>query len=522
MSLLKKNIIYLFLLSLPAIQGFGQSKEIKSTLKEAQLYFDIEDYLHAWPLYHKVLYLDAKNEKAGVNGAISLLKLNYPLDSLLLVTSNLAGSSLPDAKYYLAKIQHKQKHFDEAIELLEKYEKINPKKRLHTPEETTYFLEVCKNAKLLIASPHRSIIKNMGPEINSSSSDYVPVVVPDESTLYFTSRREGSSNNVKDLAGNYHEDIYVSYKQDGKWTKAENIGKPLNTETNDACVAISPDGQSMIIYRTAPDIVTGDLYITKLGADGKWEEPLKMGKEINSQFIETSACFSNDSSAIYFSSNRPGGYGGKDIYRIKRLPNGRWAMPFNLGPNVNTLYDDDSPYLHPDGVTLYFSSRGHNTMGGYDVFKSILNPETNQFSKAENLGYPINNVGEDIFFIMSVDGQRGYYSSIKEETFGDNDIYQIDTRFGDNDLKVKHGVAYKDGQPAKIKITLLDNEGNQVNGTYYSNPKTGKFILVMNPVKSYKAIVEAEGYTTLVMDIEPIAFEKVEKDIEFKLEKKSN
>lgn len=161
-------------------------------------------------------------------------------------------------------------------------------------------------------------------------------------------------------------------------------------------------------------------------------------------------------------------------------------------------------------------------MGEYDVFKSILDQETNQFSKAENLGSPINSVGNDIFFVMSVDGQRGYYSSVKEETFGGNDIYQVDTRFGDNDLKVKHGIAFKDGQNGKVKITLLDNEGNQVNGTYYSNAKTGKFILVMNPLKSYKAIVESEGYTTMVMDIEPLAFEKIEKDLEIKLERKSN
>lgn len=514
--------IVLILLLLHANVSFGQSKEIKSYLKEAQVYFDTDDYYRALPLYKKVLQLDPKNEKAGVNGAISLFKLNLAIDSITFLVPNLISSSLIDAKYYLAKIHHAQKHFDDAILLLEKYKKENSKKRLHNTEETNYLIDVCKNAKLLTAKPHRSVIKNMGPEINSESSDYVPVVVPDEATLYFTSRREGSSNNKKDALGYYHEDVYVSVKENGNWKKAENLGAPINTETNDACVAISPDGQRMIIYRTAPDMVTGDLYITVAGEDGKWEAPVKMGKEINSQFIETSACFSNDTNSIYFSSNRPGGYGAKDIYRIKKLPNGRWAMPFNLGPNVNTLYDDDAPYLHPDGITLYFSSKGHNTMGEYDVFKSILDQETNQFSKAENLGSPINSVGNDIFFVMSVDGQRGYYSSVKEETFGGNDIYQVDTRFGDNDLKVKHGIAFKDGQNGKVKITLLDNEGNQVNGTYYSNAKTGKFILVMNPLKSYKAIVESEGYTTMVMDIEPLAFEKIEKDLEIKLERKSN
>lgn len=521
--MLKRNYI-LFALLFLGVFSFAQTKEnkkqVKELLKEAQLSFDIEDHLNAWNAYRRVLLIDPKNEKASVNSAISFFKLNYSLDSAQFFIPGLTASTLADAKYYLAKIKHQQKSFDEAIQLLTDYNKLSPKKRLHTNEETNYMIGVCESAKALISKPHRSIIKNMGPEINSTYADYVPVVVPDENTLYFTSRREGSSNNKKDAYGNYYEDVYVSIKEKGVWTKAENVKAPINSETNDACVAISPDGQSMIVYRTSSDQVTGDLYITKLGSDNKWEPLQKMAKEINSQFVETSACFSIDTSQLYFSSNRPGGYGGKDIYRIKKLPNGRWALPFNLGPNINTLYDEDSPYLHPDNVTMYYSSKGHNTMGEYDVFKSVYDAESNQFSKAENLGYPINNVGNDIFFILSVDGQRGYYSSLKEESIGSNDIYQIDTRFGDNDLKVKHGVAFKDDMPSKVKITLLDNEGNAVNGTYNSNPKTGKFILVMNPLKSYKAIVEAEGYTTLVVDLDPLAFEKVDKDLEFKIVKK--
>ena len=158
-------------------------------------------------------------------------------------------------------------------------------------------------------------------------------------------------------------------------------------------------------------------------------------------------------------------------------------------------------------------------MGGFDVFKSKLNTETNQFSKAENLGYPINDVGNDIFFVLSVDGQRGYYSSVKDQTFGGNDIYQIDTRFGDNDLKVKQGVAFLDDIPGRVEITLYDNDGNQINGNYYSNSDNGKFILVMNPLKSYKAIVETEGYKKLEVNLIPLAQEKTNQDLVFKLEK---
>ena len=177
-------------------------------------------------------------------------------------------------------------------------------------------------------------------------------------------------------------------------------------------------------------------------------------------------------------------------------------------------------FLHPDGTTLYFSSKGHNTMGEYDVFKTILNQETNTFSPPENLGFPINTVNNDIFFVLNANGTHGYYSSVKEETFGGSDIYMIDTRFGDNDLKVKHGVVMFGNEVSKAKITIIDTESKQVSGIYNANSKTGKFILVMNPVKSYKAIIEEDGFQTMIVDIEPLVTEQIEKDLIISLTKK--
>ncbi len=464
-------------------QTNNTNKKTRSLLKDAQFYFDGEDYFSSWQFYRQALALDPKNESAGVNGAICMSKLNYPVDSMILLTGNLSSSTLIDSKYYLAKIKHQQRSFDEALTLLDAYLKTPAKKRLHNDVETNYLVGMCINARDFISKPHRSVIKNMGKNINSPYADYVPVIIPDESALYFTSKREGSSNNKRNGDNNFFEDVYVSYKVDSSWSKAENVSEPINSETNDGCVAISPDGQRMIVFRTAADKISGDLYTTRIGMNNKWEPLQLMNKEINSPYIETSACFSMDTSEIYFSSDRPGGFGGKDIYRIKRLPNGQWSPPLNLGASVNSIYDDDAPYLHPDGVTLYYSSKGHNTMGDYDVFKSVWNSESNQFSQAENLGYPINDVGSDIFFVLSVDGQRGYYSSIKEETFGGIDIYQVDTRFGDNELKAEEGFAFIEGTPAKVKVTLTDKETNAVIGTFYSNPNTGKFILIFNPMK---------------------------------------
>jgi tetratricopeptide (TPR) repeat protein len=516
MTKLKNRFIFLIMLSHSCF--FSQVDDSRNLMKRAQVSFDAGDYFGAYKVYRQVLSSDKKNEKAAVNAAACVFKMNYVADSALFLQSSLSSSSLPDAKYYLARIHHQQKRFDDAMSIIEAYKKINVHQRSYSNDDADYILSACVNAKKFIAMPKKSLIRNVGEAVNSRWNDEEPLIVTDESALYFTSKREGSSKNLKDAFGNFREDIYVSYRKDGKWQKAENLGEPVNTDGNDACVSLSADGQKMIIYRSAADYGSGDLYTTKTGNDNKWETPEKIGKEVNSQFIETNACFSRDTNEIYFSSNRPGGYGGKDIYRVKKLPNGNWAMPFNLGPNVNTLYDEDAPFLHPDGVTLYFSSKGHDTMGEFDVFKSISDAN-GYFSKAENLGHPINDVGNDIYFVLNADGQKGYYSSVKSETYGGSDIYEIDTRFSDNELRVRSGFTSLDGITGKAKVTLIDAETKQVNGIYNSNPVTGKFILLVNPFKKYKVIVQHEGYRTFTTELEAMVQEEQSRSIEYNLKK---
>lgn len=483
--------------------------------------FDAEDYLNAIGLYKKVLSIDPGHELSNLNSVISRIKLNQPTDSCIPHLAKLKNSATPEVQFYFGKIYHLTSNFEEAIKCFTKYKSISSKKRTITDDEVDYHMNSSKNAIDLISQPHRSVIRNLGDNINTPYSEYVPLITPDENLLYFTSRREGSTGNLKDVYGNYYEDVYTSQKNEkAKWNNPVNVGAPINTNTHDACVALSFDGNQMIIYRTSEDLVSGDLYLCRMDFNG-WSAPVKLGPEINTPYIETSACFSTDTSVIYFSSNKPGGFGGKDIYRIKRLPNGKWSMPMNLGMTVNTERDEDSPFLHPDGTTLYFSSKGHNTMGDYDVFKTTLNPETNSFSSPENLGFPINTVNNDIFFVLNASGTHGYYSSVKEDTYGGSDIYMIDTRFGDNDLKAKTGKVVFGNEPAKAKITLIDVESKQISGIFNANSKTGKFILVMNPLKSYKAIVEEDGYQTMILDLEPIATELIEKELILSLTKKN-
>ncbi len=518
------QILILVSLSLQVIsqpQAKINSKLYAKDLKAANEAFDSEDYLNAIHLYKKVLAIDPNHDLSNLNSVISRIKLNQPTDSCITHLAKLKNSTTPEVQFYFGKIYHLTSNFEEAIKCYTKYISINIKNRTISNAEVDYQIGCSKSAMDLMSQPHRSVIRNVGETVNSPYAEYVPLITPDENILYFTSRREGSTGNLKDVYGNYYEDVYMCQKgEKGKWNKPVNLGTPINTNTHDACVALSFDGNQMIIYRTSEDLVSGDLYLSHMGFEG-WTTPVKFGPEINTPYIETSACFSTDTSIIYFSSNKPGGFGGKDIYRIKKLPNGKWSLPMNLGMTINTDKDEDSPFLHPDGTTLYFSSKGHNTMGEYDVFKTVLNTETNTFSTLENLGFPINTVNNDIFFVLNANGTHGYYSSVKEDSYGGSDIYLIDTRFGDNDLKVKTGKVVYGSNPTKAKITLIDIESKQISGIFNANNKTGKFILVMNPLKSYKAIVEEDGFQTMILDIEPIVNELIEKELILSLTKKN-
>ncbi len=296
------------------------AKHIQKILKDASYIFDAGDYYNALKEYKKVLELEPKNEVANLNALICHLEENHPVDSVLDMAARIENSKQTEAYFYLGKVNHLLRNFDVALANLNKYKAIEVKKRKVQNDEVNYIIGMCESAKLMMSRPHRALVKNIGDEINSPWDDYVPLVNSDETTLYFTSRREGSSNNQKDEYGNYKEDIYVSHKTNGVWGRPVNVGMPLNTDLNDACSALSYDGSHLIIFRTAPDLITGHLMMSTRIGDDKWSEPRMYGKEINSQFIETSACFSVDTNEVYFTSSRPGGYGGKDIYRVKRLP----------------------------------------------------------------------------------------------------------------------------------------------------------------------------------------------------------
>jgi len=304
----------------------------------------------------------------------------------------------------------------------------------------------CLNGMEIIDMPTLYTIENVGTSINSAWPDYAPVLNDDETVMIFTSRRqEGNTNENVDKDNFYYEDIFISKRKGVTWLEAKNIGTNVNSLYHDSNLYLTRDGKTLYIYS---DEGNGDIFYVTENSSEEWSKPKPIEGRINSSgFAEQSVCISADGEFMLFASNRPGGMGGFDIYGCYK-ENGKWARPFNMGPQINTKYDEDGPYLANDGITLYFSSKGQKGFGGFDVFKTIYNDKTQKWGIPENLGYPVNTVDDEVYFHPSSDGRRGYLASVREEGQGFTDIYMVKYT---GDL----------GQTARTRITRLREKDNK-------------------------------------------------------------
>ncbi len=471
----------------------GYKRPHNQMLDQAKAHLAAGDYEDAARIYKRLLPVDTAYVEVYYEYALCLVNMPGQRDKAVPFLEIAARGGHTEAHYELALARHRQQRFEEAAELLHHYKQLNY--RAVKDAEVERRIAMAVTAKELVRSPIEVSIRNMGAMVNSAQHDYCPLITADGNTLYFTSRRQGTTGNLKDPSGQWLEDIYMARRIDEMWTNAVNVGAPINTNTHDATVGLNPDGSSMIVYHTSADLVSGDLYETRIHA-GKWQTPQVMTPHINSKHHEPSASIAPGGDEIYFTSDRPGGYGGRDLYRIRRLPNGEWSLPLNLGPKVNTAFDEDAPFIHSDGITLFFSSNGHNTMGGYDIFKTTLvDADMNGWSLPENLGYPLNTVNDDIYFCLSEDGYTGYFSSERPGGLGMQDIYQVTFPGSQIDYMVVRGVvADVSEDPVKARILLTDMAGEEVVGIYNSNENTGRYLLVLTPGERYRMTVEAPGY----------------------------
>ncbi|MBK3516921.1 PD40 domain-containing protein [Carboxylicivirga marina] len=353
-------------------------------------------------------------------------------------------------------------------------------------------IEVCENAIELMQSPVTLKVKNLGPTINSKYDDHSPMISADQSMLFFTSRRASSYSELL-FDGQYAERIYSSSKEEAEWKKAKSLQELFNKPGHEAGVALSAQATELIIYRH--DVDGANLYVSSY--DGStWSEPVKMRSPINTKYEETHATATADKKTLYFTSNRPGGLGGYDIYRVRELPNGELGKAENMAA-FNTPYDEETPVLHPNGKVMYFSSEGHNSMGQFDIFYSVMDDEGN-WGPVQNMGYPINTPDDDFFFVPTTTPNIAYYASARyDDNYGGSDLYLIEYEEPEiNRLAVIKGCinATDDAPIENVDIKVTRQGENEVIGHYKPHPGTGKYILILEADGKYNIEYSGEGF----------------------------
>lgn len=431
-----------------------------------------------------VCYLNSAQKKRQAEyhlaKAVTNISRTYQIDSPTEKTAP------PLALLYYGRALHINYKFDEAIRQYDEFSKYMDARLKDWQKIAAKDRAASVLAKDIVSHPLNLKIDNMGDSINSPYPEYAPVLSADERTMIYTTRRPNSTGGLRLPDGQYFEDIVVSYKDNnGNWSKPVSLSANVNTDSHEASINLTPDGQTLIVFKG--DVGNGNIYYTTY--DGKdWSALKEFGSDINSPYFESHACLNVDGTVLFFASDRPGGYGGRDIYRCVKLPNGNWSRALNMGPTVNTEYDEDGAFMHPDGKTFFFASKGDKTIGGFDIMFATLN-EDNTLSEITNMGYPINTPEDDVYYVTSPDGKRGYFTSDKEGGFGEKDIYMLSIAESKEAFLAlfKGQIVPAEGEklPENLVIVVKEKGTGNIVGTYLPKRANGTFATILPPGKEY-------------------------------------
>ncbi len=371
---------------------------------------------------------------------------------------------------------------DEAIRICDDIDRHDPDRLL--ANATAKERNVAQTGKILIGNPVRLTMRTVGDGVNSQWNDYRPILTAQEDTMYFTSRRPKANSYRKIVFddGQFEEGLYVSVREGNKWDGGNwGAAAPVSGLIVDrrghagqeTATSLSADGNTLYLCHD------GDIYTSRRDARGEWQPAEPLPSPVNSVYSEDFAHIAADGEELFFVSDAPGGMGGKDIWVSRRLPDGSWGKPRNLGPGVNTEGDEDAPFFHPQTNVLYFSSTGHEGMGGYDIFYSPRN-DKGEFEASMNMGYPINSADDDLFFTPSADRDRGYYASIRwnsERKAPSYDIYEVEFEQPEQKTMAVLATTVRADDLSAVRVfTMRDGE---TTGVGRPNSQTGRFVTIV-------------------------------------------
>jgi outer membrane protein OmpA-like peptidoglycan-associated protein len=398
--------------------------KLKQVFLDAEYFFLYEDYNEALYSYNTV-YKRGYQDNANINFRIGQCYLNISGEKQKAIPylekasqdvyakyqeGSFKETHAPiNAYYFLGNAYRINNQLDKAISAYEKFIELTDPKATKEINLARNEIAACNFASELIKNPQKVDISNVGRPISTGSNDFFPVVSSDESMIVYNSAQK------------FYDAVFFSKKLNNKWTPPRNITPEIQSDGNQYVSSISFDGNELFLR--IEDNFEANILVSNY-ENGKWSKSVPLNKNINTKYFEGNACISKDKKTLFFSSNRTGGLGSLDIYKSELNAKGEWGPAQNLGNIINTEYNEDSPFITEDGKRLYFVSQGHNTIGGYDIFYSDLNPD-GTWSVPVNIGYPLNTTDDNIFFQPVQNGDIAYTNLFSKDGFGYDDIFKI-------------------------------------------------------------------------------------------------
>ena len=494
-----KRIIFIITLAVYTVFAFCQdSKEIKEAFLDGEYFLAYEAYVDALPFYQTVYNQNQNN--ANINFKIGLCYVNmadqkeksipYLEKAVTNITDDYKEGNFKEVRapqeaiFFLATAYHIQNQFEKAREEYTKYKDLLELSDSVNINFINQQITACENAGKMIQNRVYFEAINLGKRINTDSNEFDAVISNDGSTMVVVSKQK------------FYDALFYFKNRNGVWGSKINITPDIKSDGDHYPTGLSNDGKILLL--TWNDKFNSDIFLSQF-INGKWTPAEKMAKPINTKFWESHASFSSDGNTIYFTSNRPGGYGGLDIYKtIKNPDTGEWSPPTNLGPNINTQFNEETPFVCTENKTLYFSSQGHLGMGGFDTYYSIFNDD-GTLTKPKNIGYPINTSDDDMFFVPIHGEKNGYISRADfEDNLGRNDIYLLEIFSDMNPRQVEikgninlESISKIENDQVKIWIGADKPGTSQI---LFAQAPEGNYSAISNIPGSYRMLVEADGY----------------------------